>query len=355
MTLFLDANAHLAVHPKAIDAYVNFNRSVIAHGNPMSHGFLGRKSSSELEVARAKIANLIGAKHANQIVFTSTGTQACEWGLELLKAQKFSKVYTSTVEHKSVSVKSRELFGNNDLFITKDGVVSCSFVPEKNSAFVCIHVQNELGTIQRIEDIKVPFFSDMSQSIGKIPVNVSSIPNLKVAAFGAHKFGGPASVGILYLQDTKWWKEFGTGSRYFFDRTGTPDVGMIVSTAVALEESLKTLPSRYEKALLFRSILEDTITKKGAEILGMNASRIPHTTFVRVGNRMASYIMTQLEAEGIYVGLGSACGSLHSNSNPIATALGYAGSVEDYLRISQYGDYGENEARKVAFSLSKYL
>jgi cysteine sulfinate desulfinase/cysteine desulfurase-like protein len=130
---------------------------------------------------------------------------------------------------------------------------------------------------------------------------------------------------------------------------------MVVSTAVALEESIRTLPSRYERAVLFRSILEDGIAKKNVEILGANASRIPHTTFVRVGNRMASYIMTQLEAEGIYVGLGSACGALHTNSNPIATALGYAGSAEDYVRISQYGDYGEREARQVVFALSKYL
>jgi len=354
MTLFLDANAHIPLHPKALEAYVNFNKSMAGHGHPMSSGALGRKAASELESARNKIAQLIGAKNANQIFFTSTCTQACEWGLELLKAQKFEKVYTSTVEHKSVAVKSRELFGNNDLFVTKDGVVSCTFQPAEKAAFVCIHVQNEIGTIQRIEDIKVPFFSDMSQSLGKIPVNVSSIPNLKIATFGAHKFGGPASVGIMYLQDTKYWREFGTGSRYYMDRPGTPDVGMIVSTAVALEEAIKTMPWRYERALLFRSIIEDSFVNMGIEILGSEVTRIPHTTFANVGKRMAPYIMTQMEAEGFYVGLGSACGSLHSNSNPIATALGYAGTSDDYLRISQWGEYGEREAKALALSLYKH-
>jgi cysteine desulfurase len=130
---------------------------------------------------------------------------------------------------------------------------------------------------------------------------------------------------------------------------------MILSTAVALEESIKTLPERYERALLFRSVLEDILTQKGIEILGVDATRIPHTTFANIGNRMASYIMTQLESEGIYVGLGSACGALHSKSNPIATALGYSGTSEDFMRISQWGDYGEREAKQVAQSICRYL
>jgi cysteine desulfurase len=355
MTLFLDANAHLPLHPKAIQAFVEYNNGIGGHGHPMSHGKPGRTAAEAMETAREKIAQLIGAKNRNQIVFTSTATQACEWGLELMHAQGFDKVYTTTVEHKSVAIKARQLFGNNDLFINKEGVVSCAFQPpEKNAAFVCVHVQNEIGTIQTIEDIQVPFFSDMSQSLGKIPVNVSNFPNLKVAVFGAHKFGGPPGVGILYLQDERWWKAFGTGSRYLRDRPGTPDVGMVIATSVALEHAIKTLPARYERALSFRSVIESALNTMQIEILGVNASRVPHTTFMQVGGRMGPYIMTQMEAENVYVGLGSACGSLSVNSNPTATALGYGGKAQDYMRISQWGDYGEREGRKVAETLFKY-
>lgn len=353
MTLFLDANAHIPVHPKAIEAYVNFNKSLGGHGHAMASGLLGRTAASELENARAKIASLIGAR-PNQIVFTSTCTQACEWGLELLAAQKFTKVYTSTIEHKSVAEKARNLFGNNDLFCSKEGMVSCSFSPPEKAAFVCIHVQNEIGTVQPIQDIKVPFFCDMSQSLGKIPVDVSKLPNLKIAAFSSHKFGGPVG-GFLYIQNVSWWKEFGSGSRYYFDRPGTPDVGMIIATAVALEEAIKTMSKRYERALIFRSILEDGLQRKGAQIIGDVGNRIPYTTFVYVGNGMAPYIMIQMESEGIYIGLGSACGSLVASTNPVMTALGYAGKAQDYIRISQWGDYGEREARQVVQTICKYI
>lgn len=352
--LFLDANAHVPVHPKAIETYVNFNKSFAGHGHALAKNAQGRAAADALEQARTKIANLIGAQ-SNQIVFTSTCTQACEWGLEILKAQNFDKVYTSTIEHKSVAEKAKQLFGNNDLFTTKDGIVACTFTPaEKNPAFVCLHVQNEIGTIQPIDKIQVPFFCDMSQSLGKIPVDVSKYPNLKVGAFGAHKFGGPVGVGVLYVQDSKWWRPFGTGSRYLRDRPGTPDAGMIVATSVALEEALKTLPKRFDQALSFRAVLEGALAQMQIPVAGMMASRVPHTTFFTVGKRMAPYVLRQMAAEQIYVGLGSACGSLVNATNPVMIAMGYGGKMEDYMRISQWGEYGEREARQVAEALWKY-
>ena len=351
----LDCNAHVPINPKALKALCDFNTSPAGHGHPMSLSGPGRAAAAEIEKARTKIAELIGAK-SNQIVFTSTATQACEWGLELLQAQNFEKVYISTVEHKAVAIKARTLFGNNDLFVTKDGIVSCAFTPhETKSAFVCIHVQNEIGTIQSIQDIKVPFFCDMSQSLGKIPVDVSKYPNLKIATFGSHKFGGPVGVGFMYLQDTSWWKEFGTGGRYYFDRAGTPDVGMIIASAVALEDAIKTMPQRFENALNFRSVIENALLQMDMEIIGESSPRIPHCTFINVGRGMGPYIMNQMEAEGMFVGMGSACGSLHSSSNPVMTALGYGGKAQDYLRISQWGDYGEREGRLVARALAKYV
>lgn len=354
MTLFLDTNAHLPLNKKAIEAFTAFNNSIGGHGHAMSMSAPGRAAKKVIEESREKIANLIGAKNPNQIVFTSTCTQACEWGLEIMKAQHFTNVYTSTIEHKSVAEKSRTLFGNNDLFVNKSGIISCEHSPGDNTAFVCIHVHNEIGIIQSIEKIPVSFFCDMSQTLGKIPVNVSSLPNLKVAVFGAHKFGGPVGIGFMYLQNPNWWKEFGTGSRYHYDRAGTPDVGMIYATSIALEEAIKTLRERYEKALVFRSTIEKAIQDMKFEIIGDNTSRVPHVTFVKIGHKMASHVIHQLESEGIYIGRGSACGSVCSSSNPIMTALGHGGHAEDYIRISQWGNYGQKEAKELVRCLYKY-
>jgi len=352
MPIFLDANAHLPVHPKALEAFLAFNKSTAGYGHAMSTSLPGRLALSELELARQSIAQNIGAS-PEQIIFASTCTQACEWGLQILKNQDFSQVYSSTIEHKAVAVKCTNLFGNKDLLPNKHGAISFP-PPEPNTAFVCIHVQNELGTIQPIESIQVPFFSDITQTIGKLSFNVSKLPNLKIASFGAHKFGGP-HLGILYLQNPAWWQELGPGGQYHHDRPGTPDVGTVIAASVALEEAIRTIPTRFENALRFRDILESSLKDHKIEIIGDQASRIPHTSFINVRNKMGPYIMSQLEGDGIYVGLGSACGSLFSNANPIVSALGRGGHAHDYLRISQWGNYGESEAKFVAKSLAKYL
>jgi cysteine desulfurase len=354
MQLFLDANAHLPIHPKAMESLVKFNNSIAGHGNAMAGSRPGRESASIIEESREKITKLIGAKTSNQIIFTSTCTQACEWALEILKSRNYNKVYCSTIEHPAVSTKSTEIFGNNILFVSKDGEVNCTFNPEPNSAMVCVYINNEIGTVQKISEIQVPFFSDMSQALGKIPVNVSKIPNLKLATFGAHKFGGPVGVGILYIQDTDWWQEFGSGSRYYFDRSGTPDTGLILASAVALEEAIKTIPSRYEKAIRFSSVLDNGVEEFGLKVIAKNYNKIPHTSFIKIGKKAGPYIMSQLESDGIFIGLGSACGALHTASSPIMSALGEGGLAHDYIRISQWGNYGEEEAKYVVNALKKY-
>ena len=101
---------------------------------------------------------------------------------------------------------------------------------------------------------------DISQSIGKISVNLKNMP-IDIAVFGGHKFGGSAGVGFIYLKDINLWREFGTGSRYFSDRAGSPDVAAVVATSAALEEELMTMPERLVKMVEFRDILEPELEK----------------------------------------------------------------------------------------------
>jgi cysteine desulfurase len=353
MDLYLDANAHLPMSQAAINALVKFNSSVAGHGNPMSISAPGRAAQKELERSRAKIAEMVGAKSADQIFFTSTCTQACEWSLNILRG-KYEKAWCSPMEHPAIRYHFRSLFGQKELNVGRDAKVACEFEYPEKTAVVCIHVQNEIGTIQNIENINAPVLSDMSQSLGKIPVDLSKMPNVKIAVFGAHKFGGPTGFGFMYLQDTSWWKEFGSGSRYYTDRPGTPDVGSAVATAAALKHALITRAQRYQNMIIFRQKLEPIIEDLGLEIIGKNAIRVPNTTFVHVGRRRGPIVMQQLEAEGMHVGLGSACGSLNTGPPPLMTALGHSGGAHDYIRISQWGDYGSKEADLVGWALKRY-
>lgn len=343
--LFLDANAHLPVCSAAMAKYIAVNNSRAGHGHAMSPSVPGREASNLIEESRNKIAKLLGAKSSNQIIFTSTCTEACEWGLYILSeiSSKFN-IYYSPTEHPAVKQAADKYFPNiNILPIDENGVIKTNELKDCKSV-ICIYVQNEIGIIQPIEDIiSDVLFSDMSQSPGKVEFNLSSLP-IDIATFGAHKFGGPCSVGILYLKTPEYWREFGTGSRYFMDRPGTPNAAAIAATAIALEEALKTMPERLERMIEFRDILEPGIKDMGFKIVAENANRCPNTTFVHMPEKGMT-TMLNLGKRKVHVGLGSACGSAYTGSSPLMTALGWGGGPHDYMRISQFGEYASKEAK----------
>ncbi len=363
MELFLDANAHLPLNPKALKSYTDFISSSAGHGHPSSLSVPGRAAASALEEARSKIAQLIGAESPHQIVFTSSCTQAAEWGMEIFANIGYDKnksdetrLVSSPIEHPavkqavdSISQKLHSIPGK--INVSKEGLIYSltDYDQAFGSHLICIHLQNEIGTIQPIEFLKCwpsnrPYlFSDISQSLGKIPVNVMDL-KIDIAIAGAHKFGGPGGVGFIYLKNPEWWKSFGTGSRYFKDRAGTPDVASIVATASALEESINTLSERTQNMVSFQTALENGLTQRGFDIIGKAVRRAPNTTFVNIPN-LAAGLVLKLSEKGIHVGLGSACGSMHAGNSPLMTVLGRGGGAHDFMRISQYGEYNSNDAK----------
>ena len=193
----------------------------------------------------------------------------------------------------------------------------------------------------------------MSQALGKIPVNVSDL-NVDLAVFGAHKFGGPGGLGFIYIKDPSNYLPFGTGSRYFLDRTGTPDVAAAVAAAAALEDAVLSLSTRMSRMTKFRDTLEEGLESLGLEIIGKNANRAPGTTFVRIPNK-GLHSVIKLGEHGIYVGLGSACGSVHTGESPLMKEIGCPGTIHDFMRISQFGEYGAPEAKHFLNILRKVL
>lgn len=350
--LFLDTNAHQPINQNALKAYSEFSMSTAGHGHPSALSLPGRLASSAIEEARSKIAVLIGAKSASQIVFTSGCTQACEWGLELLKGfptkNGLQEYYVSPVEHPAISDPLSRFLDKKYLPINDQGSIVYSNIPTKNTSVtrktICIHLQNEIGTIYDLNAIDTDYLlSDMSQSLGKIPINLSEL-NVDIAVFAGHKVAGPGGIGFIYLKNTNWYKEFGTGSRYFMDRPGTPDVAGVVATAVALEESLLNLPERYMNCTKFKYIIEKGFEQRGIQIIAQHSNRSPNTTFINMPGKAGSMLLN-LSQEGIYVGLGSACGSMHAGLSQTLRALNLQGTSHDYMRISQYGYYGEKEAQ----------
>lgn len=337
--LYLDANAHVSLSQAARNVYNNS----LELGHPSSLNAIGRKSAALLEGARAKIAELIGAKTPNQIYFTSGCTQAAEWGINNILpflGFKQANITCSPVEHIAVRDPIEKL-KIPYCTVNSDGIIS----EKEFKRLICIHSHNEFGTIQDFNNLKFEFlFSDLSQTLGKEQLNITDL-NVDIGIFGAHKFGGPTGIGFMYLKNPDIWESFGTGGRYFLDRTGTPDVLGILATAEALENALKTLSSRQEKMIEFHSVLEKGLEEREARIIAKNANRLKNTTFFYLENQAADK-MLKMSEQGIHYGLGSACGSVYADISQSLKALGETGSFCDYARVSSWGQYGKKEAER---------
>lgn len=332
--LFLDANAHVPMSPEVLQEYCKIQ---IGYGHPSAPAKTGQNAATIIESSRAKIATLLGTNPQN-IFFTSGCTQACEWAIKIMS--KFDKIQYSPIEHSAVWDPVSKLSNIVPLKTSKTGVI---YTDSEYLPTVCIHVQNEIGTIQPIENLSVPFlFSDMCQSVGKVSICLRDMP-VDMAVFGAHKFGGPTSVGFLYLKNPSIWQEFGTGSRYFSDRPGTPDTAGVAATAKALENTLFHMPERLQKMKEFQSTLEAGLDFLNIEIIGKNENRVPNTTFINLPG-IAFLILSELSQKGIYVGMGSACGSFHTGRSLVMKALCREGDGHDFMRISQHGEYGKADA-----------
>lgn len=351
--LFLDANAHVPPSFNTLKKFNEINSSRAGHGHPMSLNKPGREAAKIIEESRTKIAELIGAVSFNQIIFTNGCTQACEWAIEILKNisnqdKTYHNILSSPLEHPAIKDPFEKKLSDN--FINYCELDSFSHININklcsSDYIICSHVQNEVGIIQPISDIKKKvkyLLSDMSQSLGKLSINITQL-DVDIAIFGGHKFGGIGNVGFIYLKDPMYWIPFGTGSRYFTDRTGTPDVASIAATAFALEEAINTIEIRNKNSIEFKQELENGLLSRGWDIVCKNSNRIQSTTFAYLEGWALSKLIS-LSNNGIYCGLGSACGSHSSGLSHSLKALNYSGTSSDFMRISQFGEYTSEDAK----------
>jgi cysteine desulfurase len=186
-------------------------------GNPASrsHSF-GWKADEAVEEARNNLATLIGCD-PREVIWTSGATESDN--LAIKGAARFYKnkgnhLVTSKIEHKAVLDPFRQLEEegfevtylepNSSGEITVEQVAEA--VTEKTILVSLMHMNNELGTITDIDSIGeltrskgIIFHVDAAQSIGKIPIKMSS-NKIDLLSISAHKFYGPKGVGALFVR-----------------------------------------------------------------------------------------------------------------------------------------------------------
>ena len=189
-------------------------------GNASSVHEKGREAREAMEKTRKIIAKAINAK-ASEIYFTSGGTEANNWALKGLffwnKENSTGKnhIITTRIEHDCVlnTCKWLERYGAGVTYlgVNSEGFVDLeqlkNSITDKTIVVSVIHGNNEIGTIQKMEEIgkicrekNVLFHTDACQSFTKTEIDVKKM-NLDLVTLNAHKIHGPKGVGALYISD----------------------------------------------------------------------------------------------------------------------------------------------------------
>lgn len=292
-------------------------------GNAHSIHSLGLQAHEAVEKARAQIATLIGAEDPEQIIFTSGSTEACNVVLKALGPT----THVSPFEHSAIRVPAARMhcpvIPNDGWKLTPD--------PEAKKLAV-MKVNNETGAVLNPRMVDKAFvFSDITQAIGKIPIDISECD---AAALSAHKFHGPQGVGALYLEDPNCLGcenaliEGGTHEHGM--RGGTLNVPGIVGMGEAARIAHETLDEKLAYVTDLRDHFVGLIEESDLDDYKFNFNevpakpfpQVPHVVSLTIFDLVAQTMLVELDNHGFGISAGAACSSRNPIPSPVLAAIG---------------------------------
>jgi cysteine desulfurase len=212
--IYLDNNATTPTDPRVVETMLPYFTNMFGNAASRNHPF-GWEAEEGVDYAREQVAKLIGAD-PKEIIFTSGATESDNLaikGVFEMYARKGNHIITLTTEHKAVldACKKVEKKGGEVTYleVQRDGLVDLAkleaAITDKTIMISIMFANNEIGVIQPMKEIGelcakhgVLFMSDITQAVGKIPVNMKEL-GIHLAAFTGHKMYGPKGVGALFV------------------------------------------------------------------------------------------------------------------------------------------------------------
>ncbi len=352
-TIYLDYNATQPVRPEARRAIQPFLDE--AFGNPSSLHSHGRQVRSALDGVRAGLLKALGDPKG-QLIFTSGGTEADNLALSgtarALRG-KGNHLILSAVEHHAVLHAAEGLqeegYQLSVLPVDSQGAVAPQalrqMITPKTVLISVIHANNEVGTIQPVEEIGriaqekgILFHTDAVQSFGKLDLDVSRMPADLVSLSG-HKLGGLKGAGALYLrQGVKIAPVLRGGPHERGLRAGTEGVIGIVAMGAAAQAALaERSAGGMERIIGLRDRLEKGLREKipGIDLNGHPTQRLPGTLNLSFSGCQGETLLMGLDMADISVSTGSACASGSTEPSHVLVAMNLPGErIAGSIRFS---------------------
>ncbi len=341
LPIYLDYNSTTPCDPRVVEAMLPYFTEKFGNAASRSHAF-GWEGEEAVSQAREQVAALIGAE-PNEIVFTSGATEGDNLALKgvfELYASKGNHIITVVTEHKAVldSCHHIEKSGGEVTWLPVDaeGLIDLheleAAIRPTTILIAVMYANNEIGVIQPIKAIselarkhEVLFFTDATQAVGKIPVDVNR-DRIDLLALSAHKIYGPKGIGALYVRRkdprVRLAAQMDGGGHERGMRSGTLNVPAIVGMGKACILCAAEMEADATRIAKLRDRLEaGLLTIEGAHVNGSRIQRLPQTT-----NISFSYVDGQALLAGlgkdVALSSGSACTSASMEPSYVLKALG---------------------------------
>lgn len=341
LPIYLDHNATTPCDPRVVTAMMPYFTEHFGNAASRNHSF-GWRAQEAVEMAREQVAALIHAE-AREIIFTSGATEADNLAIKGVLDTYTSKgnhIITCNIEHKAVldSCHHLEKQGAEITYlpVNKEGLITAEQVEaaiRPDTILIAImYANNELGTIMPISEIgkvarkhNIIFFTDATQAVGKIPVNVQK-DGVDLLALTAHKMYGPKGIGALYVRRrnprVKLASQMDGGGHEKGMRSGTLNVPGIVGLGKACEIAMAEMHDDALQTSGLRDRLEKALqTMDDIFINGNTVHRLPHVTNISFRGVNDEALISGINKE-IAVSSGSACSSASIEPSYVLKALG---------------------------------
>ena len=339
--IYLDHNATTPCDPRVVEAMIPYFTNNFGNAASRNHPF-GWQAEEAVEKAREQVAALIGAD-PKEIIFTSGATEADNLaikGVFEMYASKGNHIITCNIEHKAVldTCKHIEKEGGEVTYlkVNKDGLINLdeleAAIKPTTILIAIMYANNEIGTVMPMKEISaiakkkgVLVFTDATQAVGKIPVDVSK-DGIDLLAMTAHKMYGPKGIGALYVRRknprVKVTAQIDGGGHERGMRSGTLNVPGIVGFGKACELCMQEMEKDTKRLSGLRDKLETALLKlEEAYVNGSQEYRLPHVTNISFKYVEGEGLMMGFNKE-IAVSSGSACTSASLEPSYVLKALG---------------------------------
>ncbi|MET0356117.1 MAG: family 2A encapsulin nanocompartment cargo protein cysteine desulfurase [Cellvibrio sp.] len=336
-------NAATTHKPKSVIERVSY---FYEHENSNIHRAaheLAARASDAYENARDKVANFLGAKSSDEIIFVRGATE----GINLLantfgqqRVGEGDEIIVSQLEHHAnivpwsmlasrVGAKLRVIPVDDTGQILLDEF--SKLINSRTKLVSVTQVSNALGTVTPIKDIiaiahanGVPVIVDGAQSVSHMQVNVQAL-DADFFVFSGHKVFGPTGIGVVYgkaehLKNLSPWQGGGnmiadvTFERIVYQdapnrfEAGTGNIADAVGLGAAIDYVQRIgmdRIARYEHDLLAYGT-QRLQPIPGVQLIGTAADKASVLSFVLAGYKTEE-VGSALNHEGIAVRSGHHC------------------------------------------------